>query len=283
MGSLVAVTVRKHSAQFARACASTTRMRAVPAWSRHDEIDLDGVRFHATALPSAARSTATRFQVVKSRWLVDRYINLIAEFRPERIFELGIFDGGSTALIAQLAEPTKLVAIELAPSCRALDEFIEAQGLHESVSTYYGVDQADTARVEEIRAREFGSDQLDLVIDDASHLVNETRSSFNALFPHLRPDGLYVIEDWSWAHNMMVLDAARAERRTPLSVLVLEIMLAAAHHPDVIDEVMVKKGWAVVRRGREEIDPATFDLASLYGEVGHDLMRDVVRSWPGHP
>ena len=42
--------------------------------------------------------------------------------------------------------------------------------------------------------------QLDLVIDDASHLLPETTASFNVLFPRLRAGGLFVIEDWSWQH-----------------------------------------------------------------------------------
>ena len=40
--------------------------------------------------------------------------------------------------------------------------------------------------------------QLDLVIDDASHLYTETKKSFEILFPLLKAGGLYVIEDWSW-------------------------------------------------------------------------------------
>ena len=38
----------------------------------------------------------------------------------------------------------------------------------------------------------------DLIIDDASHLYSETKTSFETLFPQLRPGGLYIIEDWSW-------------------------------------------------------------------------------------
>ena len=44
------------------------------------------------------------------------------------------------------------------------------------------------------------ADELDLVVDDASHTYEETRASFEFLFPLLSPGGVYVIEDWSWAH-----------------------------------------------------------------------------------
>jgi hypothetical protein len=46
-----------------------------------------------------------------------------------------------------------------------------------------------------IIATEFGAMPLDLVSDDASHLLRETRASFNALFPRLRSGGEYIIED----------------------------------------------------------------------------------------
>lgn len=36
---------------------------------------------------------------------------------------------------------------------------------------------------------------FDIVIDDGSHFSHHVITSFNALFPHVRPGGLYVIED----------------------------------------------------------------------------------------
>ncbi|AKK30875.1 class I SAM-dependent methyltransferase [Mycobacterium sp. EPa45] len=36
---------------------------------------------------------------------------------------------------------------------------------------------------------------FDIVIDDGSHMSHHIIASFNALFPHVRPGGLYVIED----------------------------------------------------------------------------------------
>ncbi|MGW2425656.1 hypothetical protein ACWC0C_41540 [Streptomyces sp. NPDC001709] len=42
-------------------------------------------------------------------------------------------------------------------------------------------------------AREHGP--FDIVIDDGSHINEHVRTSFTALFPHVRPGGFYVIED----------------------------------------------------------------------------------------
>jgi hypothetical protein len=50
---------------------------------------------------------------------------------------------------------------------------------------------------------------LDLVIDDASHRLRETISSFEVLFPLLRPGGLFLLEDWDWQH-LIAREVARA-------------------------------------------------------------------------
>ncbi|MFI5882995.1 class I SAM-dependent methyltransferase [Streptomyces sp. NPDC051554] len=41
---------------------------------------------------------------------------------------------------------------------------------------------------------------FDIVIDDGSHLNDHVLTSFRALFPHVRPGGLYVIEDTQTAY-----------------------------------------------------------------------------------
>jgi hypothetical protein len=64
-------------------------------------------------------------------------------------------------------------------------------------------------------AHEFSA-PLDLVIDDASHIYGPTKASFQALFPLLRPGGLYLIEDWAWAHwpRLLVLGRVCREKET---------------------------------------------------------------------
>jgi hypothetical protein len=66
------------------------------------------------------------------------------------------------------------------------------------VRIYHGVDQADRDTIRRLVADEFAGQPLDLVIDDASHLLTPSTATFNPLFPRQRPGGLYVIEDWSW-------------------------------------------------------------------------------------
>jgi len=47
-------------------------------------------------------------------------------------------------------------------------------------------------------SRELGP--FDIIIDDGSHMSHHIIASFNALFPHVRPGGIYVVEDLATAY-----------------------------------------------------------------------------------
>lgn len=149
----------------------------------------------------APQPTTSDLCVVKPPALVEETIALAARFEGANILELGVRHGGSTALLAQVARPKKLVAIELSTHrLDALEDFLDVDDRRDVVHPYFGVDQSDRARLGAILDAEFGDEPIDLVIDDASHLPDETRSSFETSFPRLRPDGLFVLEDWNCDH-----------------------------------------------------------------------------------
>lgn len=230
-----------------------------------------------------------RFPVEKPRELLEDYVAMCADVRPRRIVELGINQGGSTAFLTELVQPEKLVAIELSDRpVPALARYIDEQGAGAVVRPNYEVDQADRARVGAIVADEFAGAPLDLVIDDASHLYAPSRVSFETLFPHLRPGGLYVLEDWRWQHQVVtgmltsasndsLSDRARAaitarmqemeagtyRPETPMSRLTLELVVARAASGDVIGDLTIGHYWTTVRRGPADLDPATFRLDDL--------------------
>ena len=265
------------------------------AWKNDSRLVVDGVDFVlAPTTPNHARGAVDAGSLLlrKPRWMVERYAALEVPAGPN-VFELGIYEGGSTALLSLLLRPRRLVAIDLRPSrTSALDDFITARGLREHVRPYYGVDQTDRARLSDLIAAEFGAEPLDLVIDDASHLLDETTASFNALFPRLRPGALFVIEDWSWQHFRdealeeklrsdpvalealtRRLEAGPAVRKDPLSRLVLELVLTAGYAEEIVAEVTsARRGWLVVRRGEAPLDPVTFDISTCYGSLGRALL-----------
>jgi hypothetical protein len=205
------------------------------------------------------------FLLLKPRSLIDRYVDVIEELRPERIFELGILEGGSTALLWELAQPSALAAVDhRPPGSPALRDYVSRQGLEEALRIHTDVDQADRGRLAKIADQAFADAPLDLVVDDCSHLYEPTRASFNELFPRLRAGGLYTIEDWDWTRDKQV--AEMFADQVPLTRFILELTLVVASRSGLISEISVADDLVQVRRGEGEIEPGDFDvLACLQG------------------
>jgi SAM-dependent methyltransferase len=204
------------------------------------------------------------FWLFKVRPLIERYAQLVEELRPRHIFELGIFQGGSTAFLFELARPSRLVAIDRAPPKGGiLNQYIAGRDLGDVVRVYDDVDQADRSRLARITAEAFGDEPLDLVIDDCSHLYEPSRASFNELFPRLRPGGVYVIEDWRWAHAPLASGQdGMWPDEVPLTRLAFELVLALPSVPGLIADIAINVEAVEVRRGDAQVDPAGFDVSA---------------------
>jgi predicted O-methyltransferase YrrM len=254
-----------------------------------DVYEFDGVEFVCKYKPE---STPERFCIVKPLPFIEYFVEFCSPFQGGNLFELGIAEGGSTALLALVTKPKKLVAVDNeSQRLDALDEFIANRGLGGSVRPFYGVDQGDQPRLRELVAAEFDG-PLDLVLDDASHQLEPTRASFDALFPYLRPGGIYTIEDWDSDHTFrdgMVAalsnptspaeEAATARfrkavaanaasppppQKASMSRLAVELLLACASAKDVVAEVTFNRYWIIVRRGADEVDPNGFRLVDQF-------------------
>lgn len=229
-------------------------------WLEGSRLVMDGVELVVTPESDRYMSEAAsgeHFVVAKHPEMVDDLSDVIAELKPRRIAELGIFKGGSTALLALLARPEKLTAFELeAEPVEALESFIAQQGLRDTVLCRYGVDQGDREELDRL----IGEDHdvpLDLVVDDASHLLRETRTSFEVLFPRLRPGGIYVVEDWAWSHYPEPLWQAGGgywHDRPALTNLLVELMMMVGTRSELIDDITVTKDIALIRRGPAATD-----------------------------
>jgi predicted O-methyltransferase YrrM len=244
-------------------------------WTGEDEFTVDGVGYRAKEyLEPDSSSDNARMMVLKSRPMIEIYEHLIAELEPKRILELGIYDGGSTALLAQLAKPEQFAALDLRwRSGRQLEQFIASHHLEKVVTLHDGVDQADTDALDRIVATFSGP--VDLIVDDASHLLDPTRTSFNRLFPYLRAGGWYLIEDWSWPHQRIPHRKPDYRGVPALSLLTCELVLAAACRPKVVAEVRVTPRITLVRKGENPVRPGFFDLAARFDPVGAEIMERI--------
>jgi hypothetical protein len=235
-------------------------------WTSDDTFELGGVEFACRALKPGFPSTADRMLLVKSRWQTEWYEDFLRKVAPQTIVEVGTFDGASLALCAELVHPRRIVGIDIRsePSA-ALAEYIERRGLRDSVRPHYGVSQTDAPALRAIVDDEFGDEPLDLVVDDASHAREATRATFDALFPRVRPGGVYVIEDWP-THRVGV--------DPPQTTLVFELALACSESPDAVAGLEVNRNYALVTRGPGDLDAESFALAGCYGPREGALIAD---------
>jgi predicted O-methyltransferase YrrM len=207
-------------------------------------------------------SSPDRFVLFKTRQGVDRYVEIIRGLGPTRIVELGIFRGGSTVLLMELAQPEMLLAIDYEPEpVAALETYVRREGCGDTCRIQYGLDQADREGVRRVLDASFGNAPLDLVIDDASHLGPQTRASFETLFPRLRAGGLYVIEDWSWHLQDLDLPGETMEE------FVSELLAAAGRGPGLIAGVELTWDVILVRRGRAAVDARSFAIADWFEQM----------------
>jgi SAM-dependent methyltransferase len=233
---------------------------------RQDRMLLDDLVFRIEHFKSSGTWEKQAFRFYKTKALVDQYRAFWverAQLRPRRIFELGLWDGGSLAFWFECFRPEKLVGVDLAQrgGSTYFRHYVATRGLQERIQTYCGTDQADSATLRRIVEHEFVG-PLDLVIDDASHLYAPSKASFEALFRLVRPKGLYVIEDWAWAHwaEFQSSDHAWAGE-TELTRLVFELVEAVGSSRSLIAGISVFQGFAVVERGELELaDVSQFRL-----------------------
>lgn len=124
-------------------------------------------------------------------WFTPHYAHHLARFRelPVRVFEIGIggyqdpaAGGGSLLIWKRYFRRGQVFGLDLFPK-----HGLDAPRLR----TLQG-DQSDPGFLISL-AEQHGP--FDIVIDDGSHVSDHILTSFDALFPYLRPGGLYVIED----------------------------------------------------------------------------------------
>jgi SAM-dependent methyltransferase len=98
--------------------------------------------------------------------------------------EIGCGQGGSLQMWKRFLGPhARIIGIDIEPRCA---DYVEDQ-----IEVRIG-DQADATFLAALVA-EFG--EIDIVIDDGSHVMSHIAASFAALYPRLGRNGVYLVED----------------------------------------------------------------------------------------
>jgi cephalosporin hydroxylase len=148
-------------------------------------------------------------------------------------------------LLDKLFKPRRISAVDITSGPVApLLRYVTGM---ENRFVHFSTSQCDREVLEEIVRKEL-ADELDLVVDDASHTYEQTRASFEFLFPLLRPGGVYVIEDWAWAHQpaYQSADAPFSKRPALSNFLFEQLMLMGS--TALIAEIRVWKFLYLIRK-----------------------------------
>jgi predicted O-methyltransferase YrrM len=225
-----------------------------------ETFELDGIHFVLDYRPLAQREKSERnkFVLVKTKRMLEFYESLARTFTAKNILEIGMFEGGSLVYLDKIFAPTRLVGIDARRTPIApLEQYIES---HPHIKTYYGRQQ--DAQPTRGAAQSNFPDGIDLVIDDASHLYDKTTATFLNLFPLVKPGGLYVIEDWSWAHTAphQRPDAVWGDKAALTNLVFNLVVMTAVSR--VVDSVTVKENVVCISKGRGVLPPSKLDLGS---------------------
>jgi len=116
----------------------------------------------------------------------DIYHRHFARFRGRSpvVVEIGIYHGGSLQMWHHYFGPgVRVVGVDIDPRCRIFED--------EATTVLIG-DQADRRFLAEVRER---VPHIDILIDDGGHFMTQQIATFEELYPHIQPDGIYLCED----------------------------------------------------------------------------------------
>ena len=120
-----------------------------------------------------------------------------------KVLELGVLTGGSLFMWRDYFSRGPVVGLDV--------NAVEINDPTGRIHVYQGYQQ-DTALLTRI-AQEQAPDGFDVIVDDGSHIGELTATSFCHLFKHhLKPSGIYAIEDWGtgyWGRHSYYPDGRR--------------------------------------------------------------------------
>jgi predicted O-methyltransferase YrrM len=241
-------------------------------WISETKFVVDGLEFVGDLQSYAERTTRDRVVILKYSSLMKQYMDFLAGHQIDNMFELGIWQGGSPLFYAMATDAKKVVALDLAPKNPALDEIVAQHGLGDKLKMHFEISQDNHWAVQQLMDAEFGDEKLDLVIDDASHLYWPSRTSFEIIFPRLREGGLYIIEDWQWAHidDPQYQNGTTFGDQPALTNFIFELLMAYGSHPDLFWNIVVRDWFVAVQKGSKPLPP-DFTLQSVIRARGKSL------------
>ena len=248
-----------------------------PKWDTEHSFRTPHFRFDCSLTDYTGKTDQDKIALLKDRQFLEIYRDLMVEERIGSIFEIGFFQGGMPLFLADMAAPNKIVAVDWSPPSDELMTLIARNNLSSSIELIGGVDQADTGRIRSILDAQFGSEPLDLIIDDCSHFYAQTKACFEALFGYLRPGGRYIIEDWAWTHWPGGQWGDYFDGKESMTNLVFELVMALGSNYGMIASVNIVSCFCtIVTRGKNLPYKESIDLRAITNIAGERQAKLIV-------
>jgi len=215
-------------------------------------------------LQAAPAGDPHHIYLYKDRRFLTALAAVIDRISPARMVEIGVLTGGSTIYWAERYQLQRMAAFEISPRASLLSQYIERHALADRMRIHFGTRQDDVPAVLSAIAQDFAGEPIDVILDDASHQYNETRTTLETLLPYVRNGGIYVVEDWAWGHHKNWPPQMWANQPL-MSPLLSELMLVCGRGRGVIDRIDIDPNFAVIWRGPTPLPTdGTFRLTDHY-------------------
>ena len=109
-----------------------------------------------------------------------------------QILEIGIADGKSLLTWSDYFKNSIIIGIDIHKI-----NIVEKKLDRNNIEVHQG-SQSDQSFIKEIISK---YKEFDIIIDDGSHLSKDVKKSFELLFPALKDNGLYIVEDMQTSYN----------------------------------------------------------------------------------
>jgi hypothetical protein len=104
---------------------------------------------------------------------------------PLKILEIGVLNGQSLLSWKEFYPNSTIIGIDINPDCKRYENI--------SKNIYIEIGSQNDSVFLETVIQKYG--ELDLILDDGSHLQSDMIFSFEKLFPILRSECVYIVED----------------------------------------------------------------------------------------
>lgn len=122
------------------------------------------------------------------KWLhyFDAYDHHFSRFRGKKVkvLEIGVFHGGSLQMWKNyFGDQAEIIGVDINPICKIFEE--------DQITVYIG-NQEDRSFLSKLK-KIIG--EVDIIIDDGGHYMNQQIVSFEELYPIVSENGIYLVED----------------------------------------------------------------------------------------